>query len=220
MPPAVSGFNIDEVIRQITAQAVSSVGSGASHADFGGLDSALDQAAARAKAVGELPPKPATLRGAIGFLLVRCVRRMLFWFTPGVRGFHESVIASLTQVRSSLGLLAALEEGNRQELIRFHGIQQENANRTATIQREFAERLDRVEGEVSRLSVRADVLIQLQSSMQQLSQRIDAVGGPEAAMLMQVVERQRGVGEELRQCGQLEQQAREALEKKVDRGTD
>jgi uncharacterized protein (DUF3084 family) len=130
---------------------------------------------------------------------------MLFWFIPGVRGFHESVIASLTQVRTSLGLL------------------EESANRIAAIQQQVAERLDRVEGEVSRLSVRADVLVQLQSSMQQLSQRIDAVGGSEAAardLLIRAVEQQRGVVEELHQCMQREQQAREALEKRVDRGTD
>ena len=205
MSSAVSGFNIDEVIRQITAQAVSSANPGVSPTGFGGLDSALGQAAARAKAVGELPLKPATLRGAIGVPLVLCVRRMLFWFIPGVRGFHESVIASLTQVRTSLGLL------------------EESANRIAAIQQQVAERLDRVEGEVSRLSVRADVLVHLQSSMQQLSQRIDAVGGSEAAardLLIRAVEQQRGVVEELHQCMQREQQAREALEKRVDRGTD
>jgi hypothetical protein len=232
---ALSGFNIDEVIRHMTAQAVSSVDSGVSLTGFRGLDSALDQAAAHARAVGDLPPKPATLRAAIGFLLVRGVRRMLFWYTPGVRGFHESVIASLTQVRASLGLLedqiqlnepharidaqrarealAALQEKmehrvnelveqNRQERVRFHDIQEENTNRIEAIQQQVVERLDRIEGEVSRLSVRADVLVKLQFGMEQLSQRIDEMGGLVAAarreMSVRVVEHSQEVVEELR----------------------
>jgi len=246
---APSGFNIDEVIGHMTAQALSS--SGASPTEFCALDSALDQAAERAWAVGDLPPKPATTRAAIGFVLVRVVRRMLFWFIPEVRGFHESVLASLIQVRASLGLLegqiqrelqaridvqraqerlAALQEQighwfhelveqNRQERIRSHDILEEDANRMEAIRQQVAERLDRIEGEVSRLSVRADVLAKLQFEIEHLSMRIDGVGGTGSVAGWEaparVAEKQLEVVEELRQRKQPEEQARKALERRA-----
>ena len=41
--------------------------------------------------VGDIPPQPPTLRGRVGAVLVKLVRRMLFWYTGQLRTFHGGV---------------------------------------------------------------------------------------------------------------------------------
>ena len=43
--------------------------------------------------VGSMPPKPASVRGRFGAVLVSVVRRMLFWFFPQLDRFHASLIS-------------------------------------------------------------------------------------------------------------------------------
>jgi O-antigen chain-terminating methyltransferase len=41
--------------------------------------------------IGDMPPQPPTLRGRVGAVLVRIVRRMLFWYTDQLRALHKIV---------------------------------------------------------------------------------------------------------------------------------
>ena len=47
--------------------------------------------------VGQLPPKPPTLRGRIGRVLIHVVRRSLFWYTAAVVSFQHSVAAAFRE---------------------------------------------------------------------------------------------------------------------------
>src|SRR5262245_7749192 len=38
--------------------------------------------------LGDMPPAPPTMRGRLGAILVRVVRRALFWYTNQIRSFH------------------------------------------------------------------------------------------------------------------------------------
>src|SRR5579864_7028049 len=58
--------------------------------------------------VGDIPPQPPTLRGRIGAVLVKLVRRMLFWYTGQIRMFHAGVAEAVgEQARSLVELNAA-----------------------------------------------------------------------------------------------------------------
>lgn len=59
----------------------------------GWLRSAQESAAI----VGELPPSPGTLRARVGLLLVRLVRRLLFWFTPQINGFNAAALGVMRE---------------------------------------------------------------------------------------------------------------------------
>src|SRR5579863_2647006 len=62
--------------------------------------------------VGELPPQPLSLRGRLGTLLVKAVRRMLFWYTPQIRDFQASVVAAFDEQVAALGSVVAATQHN------------------------------------------------------------------------------------------------------------
>lgn len=60
--------------------------------------------------VGQLPPEPPTTRGRIGSLLVKAVRRTLFWYTPQLQNFHAGVVQGFEQLVAALNALAAANQ--------------------------------------------------------------------------------------------------------------
>jgi SAM-dependent methyltransferase len=44
-------------------------------------------------AVGQMPPSPNTFRARVGQFLVKCVQRMLFWYTPQILRFQNETAA-------------------------------------------------------------------------------------------------------------------------------
>src|SRR5712691_3869708 len=44
-------------------------------------------------AVGQMPPSPNTFRARVGQFLVKCVQRMLFWYTPQILRFQNESAA-------------------------------------------------------------------------------------------------------------------------------
>jgi len=72
--------------------------------------------------IGQLPPEPPTLRGRAGALLVKSVRRALFWYTPQIVKFHgvatrcfnELLAAIKTVAAAGRQSWAALDDLNRQ----------------------------------------------------------------------------------------------------------
>lgn len=64
--------------------------------------------------VGELPPEPPSLRGSLGSLLVKAVRKMLFWYTPQIRDFQAGVVAAFdAQLDGLRGVTAATQQDGR-----------------------------------------------------------------------------------------------------------
>jgi hypothetical protein len=77
---------------------------------------------ANATSIGAIPPAPNTFRARFGAVLVRIVRRMLFWYTPQIALQNMLVAQSLSvtvqalrQISSHLGALqeAANKAGSR-----------------------------------------------------------------------------------------------------------
>ena len=86
-------------------------------ADFNELLRLIEHARRCSAAIGEQPPQPPTLRARLSAILVRLVRRMLFWYTPQITDFHnatlramEEQVAALESVSTRLNArLASLE---------------------------------------------------------------------------------------------------------------
>src|SRR4051812_48371169 len=84
-------------------------GSNCGDLDLTALDSALQQLYRARAAIGCMPPAPATTRGRWGALLVRLMRRALFWLWPQLDLFHSAMIefaerqaALMNEIRESL----------------------------------------------------------------------------------------------------------------------
>ena len=71
------------------------------------------------KLVGTLPPQPPTLRGRIGSLLTKAVRRALFWYTPQLQSFHTSLVDAFEQQAGALNALVIADRENREEIERL-----------------------------------------------------------------------------------------------------
>lgn len=52
--------------------------------------------------IGDMPPQPPTLRGGFGAMLVRIVRRALFWYTGQIGALHALVAGSASELARSL----------------------------------------------------------------------------------------------------------------------
>jgi len=86
-------------------------------ADFNELLRLIEHARRCSAAIGGQPPQPPTLRARMSAVLVRLVRRMLFWYTPQITDFHnatlramEEQVAALESVSTRLNArLASLE---------------------------------------------------------------------------------------------------------------
>src|SRR5258708_8174541 len=62
--------------------------------------------------VGRLPPEPPTLRGRVGGLMVKAVRRSLSWFTSRLDDFHSAVIDAFDLQFSALNSLSSVARQN------------------------------------------------------------------------------------------------------------
>jgi len=71
-------------------------------AGFNDLRRMIDHARRCAAAIGEQPPRPPTLRGRVGAVLVRLVRRMLFWHTPQIADFSEATLRVIEEQVAAL----------------------------------------------------------------------------------------------------------------------
>jgi SAM-dependent methyltransferase len=66
--------------------------------------------------VGRMPPSPNTLRAKGGAVLVRLVRRMLFWYTPQIQLFHNATTAVSENVCSTMETQMAALRRLREEI--------------------------------------------------------------------------------------------------------
>jgi len=71
-------------------------------AGFNALRRMIDHARRCAAAIGAQPPRPPTLRGRVGAVLVRLVRRMLFWHTPQIADFSEATLRVIEEQVAAL----------------------------------------------------------------------------------------------------------------------
>jgi hypothetical protein len=62
--------------------------------------------------VGRLPPEPPTLRGRLGGLMVKAVRRGLSWYTSRLDDFHSDVIEAFDLQLSALNSLSSVTRQN------------------------------------------------------------------------------------------------------------
>jgi O-antigen chain-terminating methyltransferase len=79
--------------------------------DWASLEQATGTLQRTSLRVGELPPQPPTLRGRIGALLIRLVRRGLIWYTREIIAFQE--VASRTLKIQTLAIRATATAGQR-----------------------------------------------------------------------------------------------------------
>jgi hypothetical protein len=92
---------------------------------------AYDRISRLRETVGQMPPSPATVRGAIGKLLVQLMQRCLFWYTPQITRFQNE----LTNVLDSTGKLMAFQLERAAALERDHGqLRAEQLERTAALE--------------------------------------------------------------------------------------
>jgi hypothetical protein len=81
------------------------------------------------------PPSPPTLRGRIGDLLVRAVRRSLFWYTARLRAFHAALFESLDMQAAAIRTLIEAVAGQRKALEDLENRIQDMSARLAHIER-------------------------------------------------------------------------------------
>jgi hypothetical protein len=62
--------------------------------------------------IGRLPPEPPTIRGRVGGLLVKAVRRSLFWFLSRLENFHSDLIDAFDLQFSALKSLSSVTQQN------------------------------------------------------------------------------------------------------------
>jgi SAM-dependent methyltransferase len=80
--------------------------------DMSSLEMAVRSLDLSKSLVGELPPQPPSFRGRLGTLLVKAVRRMLFWYTPQIRDFQADVGAAFDQQVAAMRNVAAATQQN------------------------------------------------------------------------------------------------------------
>jgi SAM-dependent methyltransferase len=89
--------------------------------------------------VGELPPQPESFRGRLGALLVKALRRMLFWYTPQILEFQAGVAAGFDQHVAVLRTMAAVTQQHSRLLLevenRFETLEQTAENRFVKLER-------------------------------------------------------------------------------------
>ncbi len=89
----------------------------------GSISSHLDETTSSLRSAqnlfGKLPPRPPTLRGWVGSLLAKAVRRALFWYTPQVQSFHTILVGAFEQQAGALNALVIAGRENREEIERL-----------------------------------------------------------------------------------------------------
>ncbi len=66
------------------------------------LDLQIQTLRQTAASIGEMPPQAPTLRGRVGSILVRLIRRTLFWLLPGLKDSHAAALAALEAEQRAL----------------------------------------------------------------------------------------------------------------------
>lgn len=135
--------------------------------------------------VGELPPQPPSFRGSLGSLLVKAVRRMLFWYTPQIRDFQADVVAAFDAQLAALKNIMAFDGANRLEKLeqalgaearaREHLVQRLEAERAARagIERALSAETRAREQLASHLAEERGAREALSSSMAEKSRQVD-----------------------------------------------
>ena len=78
---------------------------GSTRLDLRELSEATSALVAASSTIGHAPPAPPTFRGRMGALAVRVVARMLFWYTPQIRAFHQLVAETVKRHANALRVL-------------------------------------------------------------------------------------------------------------------
>ena len=85
--------------------------------DVRSLNKAVQTLNLRKTLVGQMPITPPTLRGHLGAVLVKIVRRSLFWFTSRLDDFHTDVVEGFEVQFATLKSLITARERTEQILI-------------------------------------------------------------------------------------------------------
>ena len=79
--------------------------------DFFPLRAAISNANRLGLLMGEQPPRPPTRRAQVSALLIRLMRRALFWYTPQIVRMHVATIAALEeQMNISMQVVRILQQ--------------------------------------------------------------------------------------------------------------
>ena len=163
------------------------------------LESAVRSLDAAKSLAGEMPPQPPSLRGWLGGVLVRIVRRMLFWYTPQIHQFQAGVVAAFN---TQLDVLRTLSAGDQQNAGLLLDVQQGVEKLEQALRPEMRAReqlADRLEAECAkREAVERTLAAQARASEQfeQLAQKLDA----EVAAREQLVAKAHQMTEKVRQA--------------------
>ena len=66
--------------------------------------------------IGDMPPKPPTFRGRVGGLLIRIMRRALFWYTAQIKRFQSSVADAAREQMLALQEIGAYQGQQQTQL--------------------------------------------------------------------------------------------------------
>src|SRR5258708_30673856 len=88
--------------------------SGTELPDLTGMERISQDLHNRRVAIGEMPPEPPTLRGRIGSLLVKLVRRALSWQTLQLNEFHADIVRGYDQQLAAVNRVVASTQQSRQ----------------------------------------------------------------------------------------------------------
>lgn len=137
--------------------------------DSGGLSAIHDQLRGlreHCREIGGLPPRPSTLRAALGNIFVSLLRRLTFWYTPPIQQTIGGLIDALEEITRSL----------EQESRRLQGNENEMRNRTSDLGA-------RLEQECRH---RAAVEARLQGDEDELRHERDRISGLQARLEEQI----------------------------------
>jgi O-antigen chain-terminating methyltransferase len=111
--------------------------------------------------VGDMPPRPPTLRGRVGAILVGIVRRMLFWYTGQIRSFHAGVAGAVAEQSRALRELSAGDERRQAQLSavverlaaleRHHEVESQQARQSLESLQSAVENLDEIPARLAAL---------------------------------------------------------------------
>jgi O-antigen chain-terminating methyltransferase len=99
--------------------------------------------------VGDMPPQPETLRGRVGSVFVRIVRKMLFWYTAQIRSFQ-----------------ALIREAAREQVAAFQRVGVEQERQASTVV-QLLRRIERLERDD-----RLDVFMKQQQTLQEMQHQL------------------------------------------------
>src|SRR5579872_346955 len=158
--------------------------------------------------VGHLPPKPSTLRGQMGALLVRLVKRALFWYTDQINRALFSCTNEMKEIHTQTG---ELFRHVAQELSNLEQDRAESQRREAQIR----EKLNRA---ITRLRVTEQELDEQVRSMNQATEALRvAVEAEKTALREQFESEIQSIRESVKKTDLLTRQTRAMLQAQESR---